>query len=481
MRKHLRKIRSHSTNMEKSRSRSPTRKMPDKPSAERVLKRVRDEKINLIKFQWLGNDLIPRAMVSHAEYLASHIRDGIGIPKALQSFNVLDKLAYTGSWGSEAKELKIIPDLNTFCPLPYAPGTARMMGELCGLDLKPHPTDARYYLRRMIAKAQEMGFNPMVSCELEFYVFNRGDPPSPYINTRFAASYGYDLYNDYMQEVTSTLWSMGVRLERLKKEYGHAQVEPVFRYSDALNAADNYVTIKDVTKGLAAKRGLFASFMPKPFAGAPGSGCHIHLSLIDTKTHHNAFFDPNDKRGCNMNQRGYHFIGGLMKHMNGICVFGAPLSNSYKRLLPGSWAPAHVSYGYDHRGTAIRIPSTSPHTNGEEQRIEYRVPDPSCNPYWAVGTLIAAGLDGLKNKIDPGDPLDVDPARLSDQELTRRGIRYLPRTIGEAIAEAKLDAFAQISLGEMAFQEYIKVRESEYKDYREQVTQWEIDNYLSSI
>ena len=467
--------------MEKKRSRSSSeRKLTDKQSTE-ILKRVKEEKITLIKFQWLGNDLISRAIASYAEYLQSHIRDGIGVPKALQSFNVLDKLAYAGTWGSESKELKIMPDLNTYYPLPYAPGAARMIGELCGLDLKPHPTDGRYYLRRMIAKARDLGFNPMASCELEFYVFNRGDPLSPYVNTKFATSYGYDLYNDYIQEVTSDLLSMGVHPERLKKEYGHAQIEPVIRYSDALNAADNYVTIKDVTKGVAAKRGLFASFMPKPFAGAPGSGCHIHLSLVDAKTNRNAFFDPTDSRGCAMSQRGYHFIGGLMKHMNGICIFGAPLSNSYKRLLPGSWAPAHVCYGYDHRGAAIRIPSLSPHTDGAEQRIEYRIPDPSCNPYWAIGTMIAAGLDGIKNKIDPGNPLREDPARLSDQELTKRGIQYLPRTVGEAIAEAKRDSFVRESLGEIAFQEYIKVRESEYRDYREQVTQWEIDNYLSSI
>ncbi len=456
--------------------------MASQQNVDAILKRIKEEKISLIKFQWLGNDLIPRAMVSHAEFLAAHARDGIGIPKALQSFNVLDKLAYEGSWGSEAKELKIVPDLNTFSPLPYAPGSARLISELWDLDLKPHVTDARYFLRRMIAKAQEMGYAPMASCEMEFYVFNRdGEAMTPYIKTKFATSYSYDLYNDYIQEVVSNLWSMGIQLERLKKEYGHAQVEPVFRYSDALRAADNFVAIKDVAKGVAAKRGLFASFMPKPFAGVPGSGNHIHMSLVDAKTKRNILFDSNDKRGCKMSQVGYHFIGGMQRHMNAICIFGAPLSNSYKRLLPGSWAPAHVCYGYDHRGAAIRIPSIAPHSDGSDQRIEYRVPDPSCNPYLAIGTMLAAGLDGIKNKIDPGDPLKEDPARLSDQELEKRGIQYLPRTVGEAIAESKKDPFIRETLGDVAFNEYIKVRESEWRDYREQVTQWEVQNYLTSI
>ncbi len=447
-----------------------------------VLKRVKAENVNLIKFQWLGNDLIPRALVSHADYLSVHARDGIGVPKALQSFNVLDKIAYDGSWGSESKELKIVPDLNTFAVLPYAPGSARLMSELNDTDLKPHVTDARYFLRRMIAKAQDIGYSPMASCELEFYLFHHdGQPITPYINTKFATSHSYDLYNDYVQEVVSDLRSMGVHLERLKKEYGHAQIEPVFVYSDALSAGDNFVAIKDVAKAVAAKRGLFASFMPKPFAGVPGSGNHIHMSLFDVKTKRNAFFDPNDKRGCRLSRVGYHFVGGVLRHMNGISIFGAPISNSYKRLLPGSWAPAHVCYGYDHRGAGVRIPSISPHSDGSAQRIEYRLPDPSCNAYWALGTLLAVGLEGIKNQLDPGEPLKEDPARLSDQELERRGISYLPRTVGEAIAESKRDAFVKETLGDVAFNEYIKVRESEWRDYREQVTQWEVDNYLTSL
>jgi len=456
--------------------------MAAQSALDNVLRRVEQEKVSLVKFQWLGNDLIPRAMVSHAEFLREHMRDGIGIPMALQSFNVLDKLAYGGSWGSEAPELKIVPDPTTFSLLPYAPGSARMIGELCGLDLKPHPTDSRHFLRSVIAKAQEMGYSPAVSCEVEFYVLrNEGEKIVPYVDTKFATSHSYDLYNDYVQEVVANLYAMGVRLERLKKEYGHAQLEPIFRYMDALAAADSFIALKDVAKGVASKRGLFASFMPKPYSTLPGSGCHIHLSLFDSKTKRNAFNDPNDNRGCKMSQLGYAFIGGVLKHMNGISIFGAPVSNSYKRLLPGSWAPAHVCYGYDHRGAAIRIPSTSPYSDGSSQRIEWRLPDPSCNQYYAVGTLLAAGLDGIAKKIEPGEPTREDPARLTDQELERRGIAWLPRTVGEAIAEAKKDPFVKETLGEVAFREYITVRESEWRDYREQVTPWEVESYLTSL
>jgi glutamine synthetase len=456
--------------------------MARQTALDSVLRRIKQDKINLIKFQWLGNDLIPRALVSHADYLPDHVRDGIGVAKALQSFNVLDMLAYGGSWGSEAKELRIVPDVSTFSPIPYAPGSGRFISELYDLNLKPHTTDARYFLRRVISKANEMGFLPMTSCEEEFYVLKHdGQAWTPYVHTKFATSYGYDLFNDYIQEVVANLTAMGVHLERLKKEYGHGQIEPSLRYTDALKAADDFVTLKDVAKGVAAKRGLFATFMPKPYQGIPGSGNHIHMSLFDRKTKRNVFFDAKDKRGCKMSKTGYYFIGGLLKHLNGTCIFGAPISNSYKRLLPGSWAPAHVCYGYDHRGAAIRIPSISPHSDGSAQRVENRVPDPSCNPYWAVGTTLAAGLDGIENEIEPGEPLKEEPAKLSDNELEKRGIEYLPRTVGEAIAEAKKDPFVKKTLGDVAFWEYVKVRESEWRDYREQVTPWETANYLTSI
>jgi glutamine synthetase len=170
-----------------------------------------------------------------------------------------------------------------------------------------------------------------------------------------------------------------------------------------------------------------------------------------------------------------------MQHMNGISIFGAPISNSYKRLLPGSWSPAHVCYGYDNRAAAVRIPSLIPPKEGRGQRFEYRVPDPTASPYLALGTAIAAGLDGIRNRTDPGEPISIDPAKLSEKELSDHGIEYLPRTLGEAIAEARKDPFVKQTLGEPLFEEYMKARESEWKAYREQVSEWEVANYLTTF
>jgi glutamine synthetase len=334
----------------------------------------------------------------------------------------------------------------------------------------------------MIEDAEKLGFKPMASSEVEFYVLKReGSQVVPYVTEKFGTSAGYDLINELMQECADCLSKMGVRLERLKKEYGHSQVEPTLRYDDALKAADDEVTLRDVVKGVAAKRGLFITLMPKPFPGMAGSGKHLHISLFDPKSERNLLYDKSDPRKCDLSEIGYHFLGGLMKHMKGICVFGAPISNSYKRLLPGSWSPAHVCYGYDNRAAAVRIPSLIPPKDGRGQRVEYRLPDPTASPYLALGTALAAGLDGIRNKLDPGDPTTTDPARLSDKQLEDAGIEYLPRTLGEAIAEARNDPFVKQSLGELLFEEYMKARESEWVAYREQVTEWEVANYLTTF
>jgi glutamine synthetase len=452
------------------------------PAAEEILKIVKEREIKLVKFVWLGNDLIPRAMATHSDFLEDCMKAGIGITRGMQSFNALDLLVSNGRFGPESSEFRIMPDLDTFACLPYAPKSARFIGELWEPDLKPSNVDARYYLRRIVEEAKKMNFTPMASCEIEFYILRRdGDRVLPYVSEKFGTSHGYDLINDYIQECTDYLFQMGVRLERLKKEYGHSQVEPTLRYTDALKAADDAVTLRDVVKAVAAKHGLFVTMMPRPFPGMAGSGNHLHMSLFDIKGERNVLYDKNDARKCYLSETGYHFVGGLMKHMKAITVFGAPISNSYKRLLPGSWSPAHVSYGYDNRAVAVRIPSLLPPKDGQGERLEYRVPDPSANPYLALGTALAAGLEGIRNKTDPGDPLALDPAKLNDTELDKLGIEYLPRTLGEAIAEAERDPFVKQSLGEPLYEEYIKVRESEWKAYREQVTEWEIANYLTTF
>jgi len=451
-------------------------------SKDEILKIVKDKEIKIIRFQWIGNDLILRAKASHADYLETNMETGIGITKAMQSFNALDHLIPGGAFGAEATEFRIFPDLNTFAVIPYAPKNARFISELFNLDLKPSETDGRSFLRKVVRYAENMGYKPKAACETEFYAFRWVDGKAvPYITEKYGTTHGFDLANELIQEWIDSLTVMNVKVERMIKEYGPAQFEITMRYCDALKAADDMVTLRDVAKGVSSKHGLEATFMPKPFQEFAGSGMHIHLSLWDLKNEQNIFSDEEDPRGLGLSEDGYYFIGGIIKHIKGLCALGAPLSNSYKRLLPGSWAPAHICYGWYNRAAAIRIPSSVVGAKGDSTNIEFRVPDPAANPYLAIGTLIAAGLEGIKEQMDPVEPIDVDPTRLSDAELEKRGIEMLPRTLDEALRELKRDNFLKEVLGEILFEEYIKARESEWKEYREQVTEWEIKNYISSF
>jgi len=452
------------------------------PSVDEIKEIVANQEIKFVKFIWVGNDLVPRAMATSADFLEESTKFGIGITRGMQSFNALDHIIENGRFGPESSEYRIVPDTDTFACVPYTTRLARFIGELWEPDMTPSLTDGRYYLRRTIEDANKLGFKPMAASEIEFYFLKReGDKLLPFVNEKFGTSHGYDLINELMLDCADCLSKMGVQLERLKKEYGHSQVEPTLRYTNALKAADDEITLRDVLKGVAAKHGLIITLMPKPFPSMAGSGKHLHISFFDTKGEKNVFYDKNDPKKCNLSETGYYFLGGLMKHIKGLCVFGAPISNSYKRLLPGSWSPAHVCYGYDNRAAAVRIPSLIPPKEGRGQRLEYRVPDPAASPYLALGTALAAGLDGIRNKLDPGEPISTDPAKLSDHELEDAGIEYLPRTLGEAIAEAEKDPFIRESLGAPLFDEYMKTRESEWKAYREQVTEWEVTNYLTTF
>lgn len=445
------------------------------PSSEEILDIVKRKGITTIRFIYLGNDGIIRAKASHADFLKAHMEEGIGLTKGMQSFNALDELV-SGGFGPQSSEFRIMPQLETFSLTPYAPKNARFIGELWDLDLKPSETDVRYFLRNVIKRAEEAGFKAMASCEAEFYLFKREDGRIvPQNREKCFATHGYDLANEIIQEWLDSLSKMNIGIERVIKEYGPAQYEVAMRYANALKAADDMVTLRDVAKGVAARHGLSVTFMPKPFPQLAGSGMHIHLSLWDIEGRRNLFYDGGDKRGYNLSEAGYHFIKGLLEHMRALCPIACPLSNSYKRLLMGSWAPTHVCYGYDNRAVAVRIPSQSITSKGESSRIEFRLPDPSANPYLALGATIAAGLDGIRRGDDPGEPLNVDYP-----DIEKRA-EWLPRTLGEALKEMRNSAFLRTTLGDTLFVEYIRVRDSEWKSYIEQVTEWEVDSFIDSF
>ena len=453
-------------------------------SVEQILKTAREQNVNSIQFHWIGVDGVIRSKASHFAFLESHMKSGIGVAAAMDAINFLDHLVRGSVYGAESSEFRIVPDYATFAPIPYLPGSARFISELYGVDMRPSPTDARTFLKRILKKAESSGFAVMAACEAEYSIFKRenGKIVPPFVE-KYGAPNALVLANDLMVEWIDSLTKMNVKVERFTKEYGPSQFELQMRFDHALKAADDMLTLRTVVKGVASKHGLEATFLPKPTAYI-GNGMHLHLSLWDSEKKRNLFYAPNDKRGLHMSELGYHFIGGLLKHAKALCPLVAPLVNSYKRLLDASWAPSRVFYAGDHRDAAIRIPSLSSPTDEKSIRVEFRVPDSAANPYLALGATIAAGLDGVENKIDPGDPIRDRIYEMSEEEREKLGVglaSMLPRTLGEALSEMRQSRFLKEVLGESMFEQYLMNREAEWKEFREHVTEWEVYNFIDSV
>jgi glutamine synthetase len=267
---------------------------------------------------------------------------------------------------------------------------------------------------------------------------------------------------------------MGVVVEQLGKEYGPAQYEATTHYDEAIKAVDDYLTFKEVVRALAREAGWVASFMPKPYAHLPGSGLHLHLSLWDADGQRDLSIGEADDEP--LSPLGLHFLGGLLDHAPALVGVGSPTVNSYKRLLPGSWSPAHVCWGVGNRAALVRIPSM-----GRRRHLEYRSGDNAANPFIFLTAVLAAGLDGIQNQIDPPAAVNEDVGHLSSEEVSAQGIEFLPRTLPEALDALETDEVVAEALGPVIFHEFLKVKRSELAAYDLHVHPWERDMYLEVI
>jgi glutamine synthetase len=268
---------------------------------------------------------------------------------------------------------------------------------------------------------------------------------------------------------------MGLDVVMSHHEVAPGQHEIDFKFEEALTAADKVITFKTVIKSVALAHGLHATFMPKPFFGQNGSGMHVHQSLYNIKAGSNAFFNPKDR--YNLSETAYHFIGGQLKYIREIVGFIAPTVNSYKRLTPGYEAPVYICWGRRNRSALIRVPEYFP---GKEDatRVELRCPDPLCNPYLAFTVMLKAGLEGIRQKIEPPDSVEEDVYEFDDRKLAQFYIKTLPSSLGEAIEEMRSSKLVRDAIGEFAMAKYIEAKEKEWDTYRLQVTDWEIKRYI---
>ena len=373
------------------------------------------------------------------------------------------------------------PDPNTFELLPWAEddeNSARMFCDIENLDGTPFEGDPRQVLKRNLDRAHERGFTFFCAPEMEFFYFGHGDPSQELVPLDSGSYFDLttaDVASDLRKRTIHMLEAMGIPIEYSFHEDSPSQHEIDLRYTDALSMADNVMTFRLVVREIALERGAYATFMPKPLQGVQGSGMHTHLSLFEGDK--NAFHDPDDE--YKLSKVGRSFIAGLLVHAREITAVTNQLVNSYKRLIPGSEAPVHVSWARNNRSALVRVPLAKA---GKESstRIEYRSPDPACNPYLAYSVMLAAGLKGLEEGYELGPEAAANVFELTDEERAAEGMTALPQSLAEALDEMEKSELVAEALGEHIFEWFLRNKRSEWTDYKAQVTPFELARYLPS-
>jgi glutamine synthetase len=379
----------------------------------------------------------------------------------------------------EESDMYLRPDLDTFVIFPWRPQDGKVARFICDIytpDGKPFDGCPRYALKRVLKEAAGLGYFFNVGTECEFFLFKTDDYGKATTITHDDAGYfdiaPTDLGENARRDMCLTLENMGFEIEASHHEVAKGQHEIDFKYADALKTADNISTFKMVVKIVAQRHGLHATFMPKPIAGINGSGMHANMSLF--KDGANAFYDEKD--ALQMSVTAYSFIAGIIKHMREMSAVTNPLVNSYKRLLPGYEAPVNIAWSCHNRSPLIRIPAA----RGASTRVELRCPDPSSNPYLVLTSCLAAGLDGVKNKLKPPKAVEQNVFKMTKEEKEKAQIGDLPTDLNEALTEFKNSEFMKNALGAHIFEKYAKAKSEEWFSYISKVHQWELDEYLST-
>ena len=400
------------------------------------------------------------------------------LEKALDNKCMFDGSSVEGFVRIEESDMYLYPDYDTFEIFPWRPQQGKVARLICDVytpDGKPFEGDPRWILKKTIKEANEMGYRFDVGPECEFFLFHTDDNGLPTTLSHEKAGYfdlgPNDLGENIRRDMVLTLEEMGFEIEASHHEVAPAQHEIDFRYDEVLKTADNIQTFKMTVKTIAKRHGLYATFMPKPKFGISGSGMHINMSLA-TEEGKNIFADENGKIG--LSDDAYHFIAGIMKHARGMSAITNPLVNSYKRLVPGYEAPVYIAWSAKNRSPLIRIPAS----RGNGTRVELRNPDPTANPYLVLALCLAAGLDGIKNKIEVPESVDCNIYEMTPGERRAAGIENMPADLKEAVDCLVADEFLCSVLGEHITTKYVEAKMKEWENYTTRVSQWEIDEYL---
>jgi len=440
--------------------------MVSKASKEYVLQTCRDQDIKFMRL-WFTDILgILKSFTITFEELEGALEEGMGFDgSSIEGFARIDE-----------SDMVAMPDPSTFQIIPWRPrekGTARMFCDIYYPEGRPFEGDPRYVLKRNLKRAADLGYTFYVGPELEYFYFKSADSPEPLDQGGYFDMTTLDAATDLRRDVVLILEEMGIGVEYSHHEVAPSQHEIDLRYTDAFTMADSAMTYRLVVKEVALSHGVYATFMPKPLAGQNGSGMHTHMSLF--KGDRNAFFDPNDTYHLSALAKG--FTAGLLRHAHEITLVTAQWVNSYKRLVPGYEAPCYITWARRNRADLIRVPEYKP---GKEMatRIEFRSPDPACNPYLAFAAMLAAGLEGVEKEYPLPEPTEENVFEMSQEEQEARGIGTLPGSLIEAIHEAERSELLRRCLGDHVFDSLIANKKIEWDLYRKHVSGFELERYL---
>jgi len=439
---------------------------------KKVLEQAKKDKVKFITLQFTDLLGVIKEIIVPVEQLEDASRAGVWF----------DGSSVEGFARIQESDLFLKPDMATYAVVPWLTEngkTARLICDIYRSDGKPSEGDPRFILKRAVAEAAKEGFEYNVGPEPEFYLF-RTDSQKRTTPLDYGSYFDLSSHEGYMviKKIVAALENFGINVETSHHEVGFGQYEIDFHYGPCIDIADKVLTLKYCAKKIAQMHNLHATFMAKPVMGKPGSGMHVHQSLFDTKAKTNAFYDKDHK--YNLSKIAYNFIAGQIKHINAMCAILCPTVNSYKRLVSGFEAPVYVTWAAMNRSALLRVPKWFK-AKSEAARIELRCPDPSCNPYLAFAVMLKAGLDGIKNNLEPPEPVEENIYQLDGESLTQRNIDILPTSLREALGALKKDEVLQATLGEHLFERYTDVKTKEWDEFKKQVTGWEIDTYLDTF
>ncbi len=444
-------------------------------SAE-VINRAQAAGVQLVRFLYCDHSGVTRAKVIHVSHLKDKLHEGLGLTRAQMAMNLLEQLIDIDGM-EPVGEIRLVPDPATFSLLPWTPSSASLICDQLDHNHQNWGSCPRLFLKDMLTKAERMGIKLEATFENEFYLAREKDGAYvPFDQAPVYSSIGLDFSAQVMHDIVKALVEQNIIVEQAINEYGPGQQEISVRHTEGVRAADNQIKLRDTVRGVALQHGLLASFAPKPFLEAIGSGCHVHFSLWNGESGRNLLYDPQDPHG--LSQTGRHFIAGILAHLPALIALTCPSYNSYRRLQPHMWSSAYTAWGFDNREAAVRV--VSPFWGREEQtyNLELKCVDGSANPYIALGGLIAAGLEGIRQQLDPGAPCEHDPAKLSEAEREREHIRRLPTTMAGALDELEHDQLLMEQMGDLMSRSYLAVRRSEERAFAEQDADFEMRNHF---